>query len=140
WALSGGALTPLNPPLVALRNYDDIARKNIFVGPLPDATAGGPEWPVPADEVVNVMKFTRFIGLIDDGRPEAKLWDYAFNMRHSIKATLGFNRIPLLRTGKSQLVVYGDVKEIVDRELVFRVTLNYGFPRTTKWWRYPKDA
>src|SRR5258708_21805505 len=96
-----------------LRKHSYSADKIIFGG-RPRRPRGGDEWAAPADEVVNVMKFTRFIGLINDGRPEAKLWDSAFNTRHSIRASRGFDRIPLLRTGKSELVVYGEVKEIVD--------------------------
>ena len=74
WSLSGGSVQPLNPPLVAIRNYADIARKNIFVGPPVEKEDSGLPTRPPDDEIVNMMKFTRFIGLINDGKQiEAKL-------------------------------------------------------------------
>jgi hypothetical protein len=151
WALgpTGFVLPPLNPPL-ASRRYGDIANKNIFIPPPPASPTS--DGSAPTDEMVNRMKYNRFIGVVGaDGKIEAKLWDASTGItstRARAGASSGYNKIPMLMTGPVEIgdenvqlvLVNGVVEKIEDRHILLRVAINYGDPSDTQWWRYPNDT
>jgi hypothetical protein len=143
WSISptGPIVAPLNPPLLSVRSYSDIGKKNFFMAiPLTAASSDKKPEQTP-DDIINMMRFNRFIGLTNDaGRFEAKLWDSSTNGKARVKAAGGFNRIPLIQTGQFRFLVHGVVQKIEDREMIFRVTVNGAEPSNPKWWRYPDDG
>lgn len=148
WYVSpiGANPAPLNPPSKT-RTYSDIARRNFFIGPVKEAPTGPTKNPDDekiepriSEEFLNLMRYSHFIGLTDDGRVEAKLWDRLNNSRKRIKASGGFNKIPMVQTARNKELISGIVSKIEDREILFRVTLNATDARDAKWWRYPDDG
>jgi hypothetical protein len=134
-------LDPLNPPLTSTRRYNDIARQNPFVGTVevkPIIGSGFGDAP-PKDELINVMRFSRLVSLIDEqGNSEAWLWNPANNKWYRMRTKPGYDTFPLVQTEKERAVVYGKLVKIQDNDIVFRVALKPAFPGSTRWWRYPE--
>jgi len=149
WAAGpkGPSVAPLNPPLVPLlRKYSDIALKNFFVGFVEIKGSSGFDkfGKVPPDDVINTMRFNRFIRYtVDQGKVEAGLWDASTNTKTRVRETGGFNRFPLLQTvlqtGVEEPVVQAEVVKIEKSAIIFRVALKASDPKNSKWWRYPMD-
>src|SRR5206468_4013884 len=76
-----------------------------------------------ADEVIESHRFLRLVAIVDDGTPEARLWDASTNAKVRLKQSPGFDLLPLVKTAKSQLLVCGVVQKIEARQLIFRVGL-----------------
>jgi hypothetical protein len=149
WALgpTGFVIPPLNPPL-ATRNYADIANKNIFIATAPPDD--GPRSQATPDEMINRMRYNRLIGVVGtDGKIEGRFWDASTNRYTKANAQGGgYDKIPLVQSGPVEVgddyvqlvVVNAIVKKVEDRRLVFQVSINYGDPIKTQWWRYPNDS
>jgi hypothetical protein len=164
WALSptgsaakGQILMPLNPPL-ALRNYKDIVKRNIFITAEPARQYTEPQ-PLP-DDTINRMRFNRLVAMLTDpkdNKVQIKLYDLWTGDMKRYKPSGGFDRIPLLQTapinyGQSltedtgipgqqnavpAVLVYGVVKAIEDRDVVLQIMLNTSEANNSSWWRYP---
>jgi hypothetical protein len=98
----------------------------------------GNEGPAAPDDVINAMRFNRFISLTDDeGKVEALMWDASTNVMKRLKLSGGFSKFTLLQTGDEKTVVNGVVLKIEPTEIIFRVALKASDPTSSKWWRYP---
>jgi hypothetical protein len=154
WAIgpSGPEVPPINMPLLSVRNYDDLPKRNIFKGRDPIVVDENAKIVPLADEEYNVGMFRTFLSLVTEYGPrgqtisvEAKLWDWRDSPKLGtkiIKTSPGFNRIPIVQTRDKTLLIYGQVVKISNdspREIVFKVGLNAADPSSSKWWRYPKD-
>jgi len=154
WYLSpqGPYVPSVNPPL-AERKYDDIRWRNFFIGPsTPPITDKGPKipggtgipqnfGPIPSDETINMMRFSRFVSLVTDehGKPEAKVWDMYNNQTQRLGS--GVKKFGMVQTGQFAKIIQGSVHKIDGSEIIYRINLNAedapGIGTANKWWRYP---
>jgi hypothetical protein len=158
WAISrvGPIVTPINPPLLATRKYEDIALKNIFKGP--QGWGSGVEPPetdpdgkpiIRTEEDFNQMKFRRFYQYTSEiGRRRGQtisvdvmLWDWTQPPQTGtqIVNTRLNNTIPLVKTRDLSTLIYGKVFKVTSQQIVFRVMLKVADTNSSKWWRYPND-
>src|SRR5262249_41072552 len=136
---TGDIVQPLNP-LEQDRSYSHLALKNLFVGwtPPPPKAPGEPPPPPPPPpppaksipvDVVNMMRFNRFISLTQDmstGRSEAWLWDASINHKERLKFSENgspgaFNKFAMLQTPQLNKLVHGVTQKIEGTNIIFRV-------------------
>jgi hypothetical protein len=115
WAAASPGLSPsgllADPP----RNYEAVARKNIFLGrPATTDGDGTPEWMVP--RFVHLTDITR--GTL---RMDAMLYDVLKNRKMKLRESSFNNTFMMVRDGKSLTsAVDGAVVKIEDREVIYR--------------------
>jgi hypothetical protein len=126
WAV--GPLGPHGPGVLAEpeRDYAAMRFKNIFFGPPTPQVAQRNETEIEALRytILNEITTTH----IGSGRRQAMLYDQSSNEKSRLKTMGGFNTFPLVRNSQGLTLVHGEVVQINDRGLVFRVGLNASEP------------
>ena len=122
WA--AGPTGPLGPNRLAgannpLRDYKDIAKKNVFFGRQPQSPSSDkekPQWLVP-----------RFNYLTDltrhNLRTEGSLYDLANHRRVPLRSTSDGNTFPFIRDTEGWPIVQGTVVQLEDRLMRYRIGL-----------------
>jgi hypothetical protein len=107
---------------VALRNYRDIAKKNIFQGmPMIEK-----EEPAFTGEEIEVTRFTYLTDItMNDFRSEAFYYIRTSKRKTRLRVSPGFNSFQIRDDQDDQVVVSGKVVKIESRDIYFQVGNNY---------------
>jgi len=131
------------------RNLADIAKRNIFLGGKPEKIVYIDPPPEKKSEkertarpLEDLITYTRITGIsqLEQSRAKASLWDPSRDWWDTVQEVTDYNWIPLVKDGDQDVIVFGQVTQIVvTRYLVFKVQLRARDPGTGSAKRYPSD-
>jgi hypothetical protein len=108
------------------RNHADLARKNIFLGPLTYADLREMQPAEPAGGPIDVTKYT-YLTDITLGEPRKEAWLYIRSSKKQVRLrnSLGFNTFRIKDEKEEETLLSGRVVQIEARDVYFTVGNNY---------------